>query len=94
MAAVVSMLFVKNRPEEVGQATDGDAKAVNEMPAGIALRHSRIYRTREHWTVGEVMSTPVFWLFTLAAVLLYFAKPPVRSPASPAASVVISSGIP
>jgi sugar phosphate permease len=68
VAAVVSMLFVKNSPEEMGQATDGNAQAVNEISDAIALRHSRIYRTREHWTVGEAMRAPVFWLLTLAAI--------------------------
>jgi MFS family permease len=56
-AALVSILFVKNRPGEVGQVADGDAK-----PAG------EIYRSRDHWTVREAMHTPAFWLLTLASI--------------------------
>jgi sugar phosphate permease len=67
-ASVVSALFVKNRPAEVGQAVDGDAKPASEIPENITSQRSRIYRTRDRWTVNEAMHSPVFWLLTLAAV--------------------------
>jgi MFS family permease len=56
--ALVSILFVKNRPEDVGQVADGHAEPVSEI----------IYRTRDHWTVREALRTPAFWLLTLASV--------------------------
>jgi cyanate permease len=68
MAALVSALFVKNRPEQAGQLADGYAKPATEMIGGFATRHSRIHRTRDHWTVREAMRTPAFWLLTMAAV--------------------------
>jgi MFS family permease len=56
--ALVSILFVKNRPEEVGQ--------VAEISGDVASQ--RVYRTRDHWTVREAVHTPVFWLLTLASI--------------------------
>jgi MFS family permease len=56
--ALVSILFVKNRPEDVGQVADGHAEPASEI----------IYRTRDHWTVKEAVQTPAFWLLTLASI--------------------------
>jgi cyanate permease len=64
----VSILFVKNRPEEVEQVADGGAKQGNEISGDVASRPSGIYRTRDHWTVREAARTPAFWLLTLASV--------------------------
>jgi MFS family permease len=67
-AALVSILFVKNRPEELGQVADGDAKPVSQIPGDTASQRSRIYRTRDRWTVREAVLTPAFWLLTLASI--------------------------
>lgn len=67
-AALVSALFVKNRPEDLGQVADGHTRPVSETSADAASQHSRIYRTREHWTVREAVQTPAFWLLTLASI--------------------------
>jgi len=56
--ALVSILFVKNRPEDVGQVADGHAEPVNKT----------IYRTRDSWTVRDAVRTPAFWLLTLASI--------------------------
>ncbi|HTW67111.1 MAG TPA: MFS transporter [Bryobacteraceae bacterium] len=66
--ALVSILFVKNRPEELGQVSDGHPKPVSEIPGDVASERSRIYRTREHWTVREAVRTSAFWLLTLASI--------------------------
>jgi MFS family permease len=66
--ALVSILFVKNRPEELGQIADGDTKTVGKISGDVASQPSRIYRTRDHWTVQEAMRTPAFWLLTLASI--------------------------
>jgi hypothetical protein len=65
---VVSILFVKNCPEEVGQVADGNARLVREISGDAAPQRSRIYRTRNHWTVREAVHTPAFWLLTLASI--------------------------
>ncbi len=67
-AALISILFVKNQPEEVGQVTDGERQTVSEIINDAAPQRSRVYRTRDHWTLKEAAHTPTFWLLTLAAV--------------------------
>ncbi len=65
--ALVSILFVRNRPEDLGQVADGGAKR-SEKNRGVDSQPSRVYRTREHWTLREVVRTPAFWLLTLASI--------------------------
>jgi MFS family permease len=60
-AAIASILFVKNRPEDVGQVAD-------ETPADVASGRTPVYRTRDRWTVREAVRTPAFWLLTLASI--------------------------
>jgi cyanate permease len=68
MAALMSILFVKNRPEEVGQVADGERQMVSEINNDAAPQGSRVYRTRDRWSLKEAAHTPTFWLLTLAAV--------------------------
>jgi len=68
IAALVSIVFVKNRPEEVGQVADGDAKPGSEISSAVASQRSPIYRTRDLWTVRKAVRTPAFWLLTLASI--------------------------
>jgi sugar phosphate permease len=67
-AALMSILFVKNRPEEVGQAVDGDRQTASEIIGDAPSRRSRVYCTRDHWTLKEAAHTPTLWLLTLTAV--------------------------
>ncbi|SEF79208.1 Major Facilitator Superfamily protein [Bryocella elongata] len=68
LAGMVSIAFVKDSPDDLGQVPDGQEKLVGEIADDAAARHSRVYRTRDHWTVREAVRTPAFWLLTLAAV--------------------------
>jgi OFA family oxalate/formate antiporter-like MFS transporter len=67
-AALMSILFVKNHPEEIRQVTDGGAQSVGETIDDAPSRRPSVYRTRDHWTLKEAARTPTFWLLTLAAV--------------------------
>lgn len=57
-AALVSLVFVKNPPDD----------QLTGVSADIAPQRSRVYRTRDYWTVKEALHTPAFWLLTLASV--------------------------
>jgi MFS family permease len=67
-AALMSVLFVKNRPQEVGQVADEYRQSVSEIIDDAPSERSQVYRTRDHWTLKEATRTPTFWLLTLAAV--------------------------
>ena len=55
--ALVSILFVKNRPEEVGQVADGGGNKAAKSQA-MCRSALAVYRTRDHWTVREAMRHP------------------------------------
>ena len=59
-AALVAILFVKNRPGDAGQQVDGDTVGVRERgaaePSAAPLEPTR--GTRERWTIREAVKTP------------------------------------
>jgi len=69
-AALVAILFVKNRPGDAGQQVDGDTVGVRERgaaePSAAPLEPTR--GTRERWTIREAVKTPALWFISLAAV--------------------------
>jgi MFS family permease len=65
-AAVVSAIFVKEHPSELGQFADG-APANLSTPAGSRPRaRSAVYQTLEDWTFSEALRTRTLWLLILA----------------------------
>jgi MFS family permease len=70
VAVAVSLIFVRNRPEDIGQRPDGGsgtAAAAAKEPA-VAPTSRRVHITGENWTFAEVVRTPSFWLVMLCAL--------------------------
>jgi len=69
LAGIIALLFVKERPEDIGQLPDGGAKA----PAGAPQQHapSRLV-TKSEWTPGEAYRTGSYWLVVLAGLAAQF----------------------
>ncbi|MBN2242731.1 MAG: MFS transporter [Acidobacteria bacterium] len=63
-AAVIAVLFLKESPEELGQAPDGGAfdSASAQDCSGARSRRVMVHRTREIWSYRESLSGPVYWL--------------------------------
>jgi MFS family permease len=62
-------LFLKNKPEDLGQVPDGP---VSEKPDGIKSGSSHIkhlYKTPVDFTAGEAMRTPALWLLVVYGAL-------------------------
>lgn len=59
------LLFVKNRPSEIGKLTDGDSQSkiiddsAPDSPSGM--------------TLNEALKTPIFWIFSFFAALIFYA---------------------
>ncbi|MEM7029630.1 MAG: MFS transporter [Chloroflexota bacterium] len=53
----ISVIFVRNRPEEYGLAPDGASVA-----RGDTNKQNDNQTLEENWTLQEVLNTPVFWL--------------------------------
>jgi len=63
-AAVVAALFIRESPEQMGQAPDGEASALATAATETRERKPAggVFKTSESWTLGEVLRTPVLWL--------------------------------
>jgi MFS family permease len=69
LAGIIALLFVKERPEDLGQLPDGAAQPV----AGAAPQHAwGALVTQYEWTAGEAYRTPSFWLVVIAGLAAQF----------------------
>ena len=66
--AVIALLFIRNKPEDVGQVPDGirvDETAVDENGAHST---TRTYHSPIDWKVADALRTRAFWLIILASI--------------------------
>jgi len=66
LSAVLAMLFVRERPADLGQFPDG---ATAEEAAGFAGRaesRERVHKTAEDWTFRDALRTPPIWLILIS----------------------------
>ena len=71
VAAVVAVLWVRNRPQDMGQHPDG--LAPDEVRAAAdGRRTTRTHRTATSWTVRGAARTPAFWLVIVAQMGCFF----------------------
>ncbi len=71
VCAVLSMLFVRESPADLGQFPDGvvpDNRATDRaMAAATARVRTRgVYKTNEEWTFSEAVRTPALWLYVIS----------------------------
>jgi len=72
VGALVAILAVRNRPEDMGQHPDGlDPHAAQAATRG-SDRKTRTYRTTASWTVSDALKTPALWLLLLAMATSFF----------------------
>src|ERR1700733_1081467 len=67
ISGILALLFVKERPEDLGQAVDGDA----ETPSRDRSRqtdHSHELVTTYSWTPSEAYRTKSYWLIVIAGI--------------------------
>jgi sugar phosphate permease len=67
--ALVSSLFMKSKPGDVGQFPDGiDPDKASDTAGSAASGKARTYRTSETWALREVLRQPVLYLLGLCMV--------------------------
>lgn len=67
VAAIVAKLFVKERPEDLGQLVDGEAEvAPSGSPSQSALC------TKYAWTPAEAYKTRSFWMVAISSIACQF----------------------
>jgi MFS family permease len=70
LAALVVLLFVKNKPSDLGQSPDGIDEKDDPATATAAATPGvgRVYRSSENWKVSDALRTVSFWLILLSAI--------------------------
>jgi MFS family permease len=65
ICALLAMLFVRERPADLGQFPDGaaDQKAASSVRADA---NARVHKTSEHWTLLDALRTPAIWLILVS----------------------------
>ena len=66
-SAVVSLLFVRNQPGDLGQYPDGINLAGTKGTTQTVSR-ARVYRTSDDWALSDAIKTHQFWLVIVAVV--------------------------
>jgi MFS family permease len=61
IAAIVSALFVRESPAAMNQSPDG-VGADPTSSRGTRAGEHRVFKTTEHWTLGEALRSPTLWL--------------------------------
>jgi len=65
--ALIASFWVKSKPSDLGQYPDGIAPgSVSGGTQGGQSNQARTYRTKEVWTLREVLKTRTIWLLTAA----------------------------
>ena len=60
-AALVTALFVKESPADLGQLPDGSAGAADVTATAASGNRRKVFRTSEDWTMAEALRTPALW---------------------------------
>jgi MFS family permease len=65
VSVIVAALFVKEKPQDLGQLPDGGAFDGEHASRG---RSTRVHITEEEWTFGEVLRSPALWLLLFGSL--------------------------
>ena len=70
--------LVKNRPADIGLAPDGDASNADfGMRSAESKTEDQRPKTEDRYleglTLGQALKTPIFWVFSLCAALIFYA---------------------
>jgi MFS family permease len=71
VSAILAMLFVRERPADVGQFPDGALSGTSPGDSAPSSSVSRalaggVHKTTEDWTFGEALRTPALWLYLIS----------------------------
>ena len=68
---IVTAIFIKNKPADLGQVPDGIAQA--EPGKKAAATESPVYKAEEHKTSKEAMKIPAFWFILVTSLSVFMA---------------------
>ena len=68
LSAAIASLFVKERPEDLGQSVDGEAEEAARQK--VAVSDSLV--TKYRWTPGQAFGTAAYWLIVFGGIACQF----------------------
>ncbi len=70
---VLALVFVKNKPSDIGQLPDGGEGAANDTPDRKAeAKPAKVYKNTEEVSYSRAIRSPYFWLIALAGAGGFF----------------------
>lgn len=74
IAIVLALVFIKNKPEDIGQLPDGGvAEEGNASAASTPEKPSRVYKNADSVTLKQALKRPAFYLIVLALCAGFYA---------------------
>jgi MFS family permease len=68
-AAFLSLLFVRNRPEDLGQIPDGIGAQADGWTSDPSIEQTnRVHQTGEDWKIKDILRTTTIWIIFLAGI--------------------------
>jgi MFS family permease len=66
IAALVSIVFIREEPKDLGQSPDGSTSNTAEKTGtGSGRDHRKVYLTAQNWSYREVVSDKSFWIMMI-----------------------------
>ena len=71
LAFIISILFVKNKPSDLGQYPDGINPSQAKFEGASAAKGSNVFKTADEWTTSQALKTGSIWLIFIGSVGFY-----------------------
>jgi MFS family permease len=68
LSGIIAYVFVKERPEDLGQRVDGALP----MPGGLPAAGNKQLVSNHHWSVEDALNTKTYWLIVVGGVACQF----------------------
>ncbi len=63
---ILSVLFVRNRPSDLGQVPDGED--MPDAPVKAGVKRAGVHRTSREWSLGEAVKTRSLWMIFIGNI--------------------------
>ncbi len=70
LASLVTLVFVKENPSDIGQFLDGVPEAERAGREARSVARRRVFRTTRHWTFAQAIRSRSMWTILFAAIVI------------------------
>ncbi len=73
LTVVLAGIFIRSRPEDVGQSPDGRSYITSQLSSETKVQN-RVYQTSSDWKLRDALRTPTLWLIVALFSIFFFAS--------------------